>query len=130
MNALLAFPRAMLTMPKTWQAWIGLMLLLNAVVPLVYFGHTEGKVVFAVFVVSAVLMMAIHYAMGFVRLIGAGHFVWFPLIAWLVPRLDNVDDTVRLWLIALIAVNGISLIIDVIDVVRYLRGERDIPLAR
>ena len=27
MNALLAFPRTMLAMPKMWQAWIGLMLL-------------------------------------------------------------------------------------------------------
>jgi len=129
MNALLAFPRAMLAMPKMWQAWIGLMLLLNAVFPLIYFGHIEGQVVFAVFVVSAALMAAIHHAKGFVRLIGAGHFVWFPLIAWLVPRLGAVDGPVRLWLIALIAINAISLVIDVIDLIRYMRGERDIPVA-
>ncbi len=128
MKALLAFPRAMLAMPKIWQAWIGLMLALNAVAPLVYIGHTEGKVVFAVFVVSAVLMAAIHHAKGFVRLIGVGHFVWFPLIAWLVPRLGVVDGPMRIWLIALIAINAISLVIDVIDLIRYLRGERDIPI--
>ena len=129
MNALLAFPRAMLTMPKVWQAWIGLMLVLNGVIPLVYFGHTEGKVVFAVFVLSALLMTAIHHAKGFVRLIGVGHFVWFPLIAWLATRLDDVDGLMRVWLIALIAVNGLSLVVDVVDLVRYLRGDRNIPVS-
>ena len=130
MKALLAFPRAMLAMPKVWQAWIGLMLLLNAIMPLIYIGHIEGKTVFAVFVVSATLMAAIHHAKGFVRLIGVGHFVWLPLIAWLVPRLEAADGPMRLWLIGLIVVNGVSLVIDVIDLIRYLRGERDIPVAR
>ena len=65
MKALLAFPRAMLDMPAIWQAWMALMIALNAVVP-----------------------------------------------------------------IALIVVNGLSLVIDVFDFVRYLRGDQEIPVRR
>ncbi len=130
MNALLAFPRAMLAMPKAWQGWIALMIVLNAVVPLILISTLEGKVVLATFVAAAALMMAIHRAKGFVRLIGTGHFVWFPLLAWLATRFDATSGPMRAWLIALFVVNGLSLVIDVIDLIRYLRGDREIPVAR
>ena len=130
MKTLLAFPRAMLTMPKIWQGWMALMIMLNAVVPLLYIQTVEGKAVLAAFLVAVVLMMAIHHAKGFVRLLGTGHFVWFPLLAWLATRLDATSGPMRAWLIALIIVNGLSLVIDVIELVRYLRGNRDIPVRR
>ena len=130
MKTLLAFPRAMLTMPKIWQGWMALMVVLNAVVPLLLIKTVEGKAVLAAFVVAAALMMAIHHARGFVRLIGTGHFVWFPLLAWLATRLDAASGPMRAWLIALIVVNAVSLVIDVIELIRYLRGDREIPVVR
>ena len=75
MNALLAFPRAMLTMPRVWQGWMALMIVLNAVVPLVLIETIEGKAVLAAFVVAVALITAIHHAKGFVRLIGT----WFVM---------------------------------------------------
>ena len=130
MNALLGFPSAILAMPRVWQGWIALMILLNAIVPLSLIETIEGKAVLAAFVSAVAVMMAIHHAKGFVRLIGTGHFVWFPLLAWLATRLDATSGLIRAWLIALIVVNGLSLVIDVIDFIRYLRGDRKIPVRR
>ena len=129
-SALFAFPRDLLALPPVWRAWVGLMLLLNAVAPLVYFSTVEGLVVLGTFLVSAGLMMAIHRASGFVRLIGIGHFVWFPMLGWLATRVGDADSAMFAWLVALIAVNGVSLAIDVADLVRYLRGEREVTLNR
>jgi hypothetical protein len=129
-NALLAFPRDLLALPPVWRAWLGVMLLLNAIAPLFYFGTVEGLVVFGTFLISAGLMMAIHRARGFVRLIGIAHFVWFPMLGWLATRVGDADGAMFAWLVALIAVNGISLAIDIVDLIRYLRGEREVTLHR
>ncbi len=130
MMALFAFPRALLAMPIAWQGWMALMIVLNAVVPLVLIETIEGKAVLAAFVVAVALMTAIHHAKGFVRLIGTGHFVWFPLLAWLATRLEATSGPLRAWLIALMVVNALSLVIDVFDFIRFLRGDRKIPVRR
>ncbi len=125
MKAFFALPRDILTMPPGWVAWMALMILLNAIVPAFLIDTAEGVAVLAAFMVAAALMMILHRLMGFVRLLGVAHFVWFPLLAWLALNLADKSGFMRLWLIALIAVNGLSLAIDVIDLVRYLRGDRE-----
>jgi hypothetical protein len=125
MKALFALPRDILTMPPLWVAWMALMILLNAIVPLFFLDTAEGAAVLATFMVAAGLMMALHRLKGFVRLLGIAHFVWLPLLGWLALNLADKSGFMRTWLIALIVVNGLSLAIDVIDVVRYLRGDRE-----
>ena len=49
------------------------------------------------------------------------------MIIWFWTRLDQIpsDDAFGVWIRLLIAVNMISLLIDAIEVVRYLKGERE-----
>ncbi len=72
-------------------------------------------------------MTAIFAVKGFVRLLGIGHIFWVPMVPWLWTRLDQVEpeSLIGYWIIAVVALNSISLIIDAIDVVRYVAGDRE-----
>ena len=45
----------------------------------------------------------------------------------LAARMEAMSGPMRVWVIALFVVNGVSLAIDVFDLIRYARGSRDIP---
>ena len=123
MKALIEFPKGMMSMPMPWPLWIGLLVAVNLVGPIIFFEALEAKVVLAAFLASAASMTAIFAARGFVRLLGIGHIFWIPMVPWLWTRLDQVapGEPIGYWMIAVVAVNGISLII---DVVRYVAGDR------
>ncbi len=127
MSAMFDFPRTMLTFPKPWVGWVMLLMIANMVIPLFYLGTPEGKVVLGAFVLGALFQTAIFSAKGFVRLLGIGHIVWVPMVAWLWTRLDAspASSLFRYWLLATIVSVSLSLLIDAVDVIRYLRGERD-----
>ena len=127
MKATIDFLRTMLTFPKPWVGWVMLLMIANMVIPLFYLGTPEGKVVLGAFVFAALFQTAIFSAKGFVRLLGIGHIAWVPMVAWLWTRLDlaPAGGLFRYWLLATILLVSLSLLIDAVDVIRYLRGERD-----
>jgi hypothetical protein len=61
-----------------------------------------------------------------VRLLGIGHLPWVPVVLWLRSRTSAIrTDTLfghGSW--AVIVLDGLSLVIDAIDVGRYVAGER------
>ncbi len=73
----------------------------------------------------SVSMLGIFASKRFVRLLGIGHVYWVPLVPWLWTRLPGFppNDPFTVWMTAVIILNGVSLIIDVRDVRRYLAGE-------
>ncbi len=126
MRVMIDFFRAMLLLPKPWVVWVGLLIAANLVAPLFFIGSLEAKVVVVAIMVGAITQMAIFRAKGFVRLLGLGHFPWVLMIPWLWTRLGQleVNNPFAYWLVAVIVLDGLSLIIDVTDVVRYIKGER------
>lgn len=120
------FFKAMLLMPKPWVAWVGLLMAVNMVAPLFFMATLEAKVVFATMMASAALMMVIFAQKGFVRLLGLAHILWIPLIFWLWGRVNPGAPATGFdqWILAVITLNGLSLMIDAVDVSRYFRGER------
>ena len=116
-----------MSMPIPWQAWLGLLVAVNAAGPIYFFYALEAKIVLGAFLASVALMTAIFASKGFVRLLGLGHIFWVPMVPWLFARLDQVGpgNFLGYWMITVMAVNSLSLIIDAIDVFRYVRGERD-----
>ena len=78
------------------------------------------------FFAGFVLLVVLTGRFGFTRIMGLGHILWFPLVFFLIRRLDLYPSTepYGLWMRAVIVLNSISLIIDVSDVVRYARGDR------
>ena len=126
MKAMIGFTKGMMSMPMPWLVWLGLLLAVNVVGPIYFFEALEAKVVLVAFLASLGLMTAIFAAKGFVRLLGIGHILWVPMVPWLWIRLDQVGpgEPIGYWITAVIILDSVSLIIDGIDVLRYLKGER------
>ena len=126
MKAMIGLTKGLMSLPMPWPLWIGLLVVINIAGPVYFFEAIEAKVVLAAFFASGAAMTAIFAAKGFVRLLGIGHIFWVPMVPWLWTRLDQVEpgSLIGYWMIAVVALNGISLIIDAIDVGRYVTGDR------
>ena len=125
MKPLVDFVRNIFKMPMVWWPWmVGLPLLnLSSIFSL---PRMEAWVVLGTGLLAATIMTVLHAKLGYVRLVGVGHFVWIPMLIWLVLRLDRIPEGTLYfgWLLTLIAVATLSLLIDIVDFVRYLRGDR------
>ena len=88
--------------------------------------RTEAWVVLGTGLLAATIMTVLHTKLGYVRLVGIGHFVWIPMLIWLGFRLNHISDGTlfRGWILALIAMDTVSLLIDTVDLLRYLHGDR------
>jgi hypothetical protein len=126
MYAFIRFNRGILAMPIQWRLWLALLVGANLVVPLFFIERVEAQAVMGAFFFSMGLMTALTARFGFSRILGLGHVAWIPLLGFLLARLSEfpADDAFGLWLRVLIALDAIALVIDGIDVVRFVRGER------
>ncbi len=126
METMISFFKAMLCMPNPWVAWLTLLMAANMVMPIFFIETLEAQVVLATMMASAALMMFLFVKKGFVRLLGLGHVLWIPMVFWLSARADFASASTGLehWLLVVMVLNGLSLIIDAVDVIRYAKGER------
>ena len=126
MGTLVSFTKIAMAMKMPWPIWLLALMAANLVVPLFFLPAIEAVVVLIVFMAGAVLMMALFARFGFVRLLGIGHILWLGLVPWLFIQLGHHEagSTIRYFLVTVIAIDTLSLIIDIIDVVRYLGGDR------
>jgi len=132
MNAMMSFSRTMMTLPKPWVGWVIALFAVNFVVLLFYMATIEGRLVLAAALIAAIVQLIIFSRLGLVRLLGIAHLPWLALVIWLAARLDGAlpDNFFGMWLLAVIALNTLSLLIDASDVARYAMGERDPQLER
>ena len=126
MRAFIKFNKGVMNMPIHWQLWLMLLITANLVVPLFFLNRLEAQVVVGTLLVSMMLMAVLTGIQGFTRLLGLGHIVWIPLLYFLWSRLDQIpaDDFFGIWLRALMVLNAVSLVIDAVDVTRYIAGDR------
>ena len=108
------------------RVWAILLILVNAG-SLLFLDTHYGQAALVAVTVGVVIMTIIHMRVGFVRLLGIGHLLWIPMLPWMISQLPTVnhDSSLYLWMVVLIGFNSVSLVIDTIDVVRFLRGERE-----
>ena len=127
MRVMIGFGKGMLSMKKPWIAWVGLLMLANMVLPLVFIGTLEAQLVLAAAMLGAIFQMAIFHSKGFVRLLGVGHILWVPLVFWLGTRLDpaSLDSLFAYWMLSVVVLDSLSLIVDAADVLRYVNGDRN-----
>lgn len=123
---MIGFMKSVSRMPIHWRVWITLLVSLNFFVPLLFIEHMEAQIVVASMVAGFLTQTYIHLKLGFVKLLGLGHVFWIPLIVWLVASVDiiNFQTYFGVWLISLIVINIVSLVIDIVDVLRFVLGER------
>ncbi len=120
--------KGMWAVPVGWKFWLGWMILLNLIVSSFYFRrHQEARFILFAFLVQGVIMAVIADTLGFVRLLGIAHIIfWTPLMVYLFKRVTIVrdDQPYFIYIITVLVTNCLSLVIDYVDVGRYILGER------
>ncbi len=87
----------------------------------------EAVAIVASFILAGAMMAWMYGQIGFVRLLGLPHLVfWLPVYIWLLLkfRRGEFGPPFKYYLLLYFLIAGISLVIDVSDVTRYLLGER------
>jgi hypothetical protein len=127
-QAMSEFVRGIWSLGWFWRAWVALLAAVNMIPGLLYIGRTEGQIIVGAMTISFLFMLVIVRAKGFVRLLGLPHLLaWGPMLLWLWGRFQEAGTGGGLgrWLLAVIIADGISFIIDLIDVWRYAAGDRE-----
>jgi hypothetical protein len=126
MNAFIKFNRGILQLPILVRVWLMLLMSVNLLAPIIYIQRSEARIVLLTFLASFLLMVLITGASGFTRLLGLGHVLWVPLLFFLFSRLDSISvgGSYSAWMRSVIALNSISLVFDLVDIVKFARGER------
>jgi len=120
----------LLQQPLWLQMWVGWMMVVNSAA-IVFLSHREARIALGVWIGNAISMTVLAEMVGFTRLLGLCHVVWWtPLVIYLWMQRDRFDakGAFTRWIYILIATNVASLVVDYIDVIRFILGERE-PLA-
>ena len=134
-TAALSLTEAMAENMPTWlYFWLVPLVLTNLVAVLFIVGRKAGQWIFRIealsiivsFMLAAQIMEWIYGELGYVRLLGVGHLVgWTPAYLWIWSRRKHHDPATTLfgkYLLVYLLMNGISLVIDFIDMIRYFVG--------
>ena len=126
MDGFLEFNRGVMQLPVHWQLWMMLLVSVNLLIPLFSLKRTEARYTLLAMVLSMVLFSLLTAQFGFTRILGVGHLPWVPLLIYLWKRLKQVPagNFYGVWMRSLMGLNLISLVIDSVDVTRYLLGKR------
>ncbi len=128
---------AMATEPLWLRSWIYVLVAVNLSALLFVVGKEAGRwqvrrepiAIIVGFVAAAILMGLLYDGIGYVRLLGLAHLLcWGPVWLWILSR--RREYTWRSlfggYLHVYLLIAGISLVIDVIDVARYLLGDGEL----
>ena len=109
-----------------WRIWFWILVLANVIGPLFFLNRLEAWVILGAYALAGAVIFFLHRRFGWVRLLGLGHFPWLVVVPWLASRYLTTSPRGALGglMLAIILIDGTSLIIDIVDVVRYLAGDR------
>jgi hypothetical protein len=102
----------LLQQPVWIPIWVFYLMVIN--VASVSFWHEPlAKLIFITFMISAMLMMGLYSRFGFEKVLGLGHILWIPLLAYVLMQLPaNEASSVSI---------AISLVFDIVDVWKYFK---------
>ncbi|MFK7940954.1 MAG: hypothetical protein AB8B82_16355 [Roseovarius sp.] len=125
----MTFAEAAATQPQYLQLWFAWLIGVMFVAPLALLIWRNSRVIGVVGLgvagLMSLLMPWLYDMWGYVRLLGLGHVVlWTPLLIWMWPRLPALTGAARIIAWTFWLTLGASLIIDYIDVIRWLLGDR------
>lgn len=128
---------AIATEPAWLQIWVLLLVVTNLAALFFVLGkNTDGWhvraepiAIFVSFFVAGAIMNWMYTEYGYVRLLGLAHLIaWLPVYGWIVTRRNQIgfSSVFGKYIHSYLLVAGVSLIIDFIDVIRYLVGDGDL----
>jgi len=129
---------AIATEPLWLQGWVLLLVLVHAAALLFLVRRREGGgvgirpepvAIVAAFLLAGAFMGWLYDQVGYVRLLGLAHLVfWTPVWVWVWTRRPAIGtgSAFGKYVHAYLAVAGVSLVIDLVDVLRYLAGDGEL----
>ena len=114
-----------LALPIGWRLWVLWLMTINTAC-IFYLSQRPAKIVGIVWLGNIATMMTMYWLFGYVRLLGLSHVIWWtPLFIWLIPFAfrARASGSYGIWLGLLILSDVTSLLIDYIDVIRYVLGD-------
>lgn len=116
----------MFQIPVGWQIWLLALMAANMAAPLFFLNHSEAQAAFVAINIGFITGVFLYKHQGFTRLLGLMHWPWIFLLPFLWGRLDVVSagEPLGAWIRAVIVLNSLSLLLDIIDVIKYAAGDR------
>ena len=119
-------------MGKLWmlspglRVWLGVLIVLNGIVPLWFLDHPEAWVAMATVHGAFLIGVVLFKRQGFTRLVGLMHAPWIILLMVLWGKMGQVpaSDPFGLWMRVVFTLDSIELVVDAKDVIKYLTGDR------
>lgn len=112
--------------PLPLVAWVMVLMVMNTA-SIFFLKRVEARWVLAAWIPNGIFMSYLLTQFGYTRMLGLSHVVfWTPLLVYLWRRRAqwNVSGSLTgKWLVGLFGVNLASLLVDYVDVVRYLLGD-------
>ena len=102
--------------------WISVWLLFLMIVNMAsvaFWDELLAKVILITFMISAIFMMGLYSKFGFEKILGLGHFLWIPLLVYVLLEIQAAEGAFKSYLIILLISLTISLVFDIIDVWKY-----------
>ena len=126
-NTAKEFMIKMYQVPVGWRIWLATLMAANMVAPLFFINRIEAQAAFVAINVGAFTGAFLYKKQGFTRLLGAMHWPWIFLLPFLWGRLDVVSagEPFGIWLRIVLVLNVLSLILDAVDVLKYVAGDRE-----
>lgn len=122
--------------PMWLQAWLMLLVATHLAAILFAVVRDDGAwrvryqplAILASFFLAGAFMSWLYQQVGYVRLLGLAHLVfWIPVYVWVWrTRGQEAGSVYARYLMVYLAVAGASLLIDAVDVVRYLVGDGEL----
>ena len=109
--------------PLGVSIWVALLALAN-IACLLFWPALVAKVILIMFLLSALMMMALYSYYGFEKILGLGHVFWVFLLSYIILQLPHADGGLLWYLVALSILLTISLVLDTIDVWKYFHDRR------
>ncbi len=123
----MTFHQHLMSQPAWVVVWVSWLVFLNIAGAAVFaWRHVEARWVLAAMLANMPFMHLLFNYFGYTRILGLSHIVfWTPLLVYLWYRRTgiNLQTPFGIYIHALFVSNFISLIIDYIDVIRYLLGD-------
>lgn len=126
-KAVVRYHRGLRMMPISWKPWLISLLVANMIVPWFWMDRLEAQVVFGVALLNYLSFIILTGVSGFSRLLGLGHIYWIPLVWFLCLRLEMfpANTAYGVWIRTVIILNAGCLLLDVANVIRYVRGDHE-----
>lgn len=118
--------------PIWLRAWVLWMVVVNLGIGIFIpfkWNRKEAWVIGGVMIANMAFMNFLYMEMGYTRLLGLSHVIfWTPMLVWLAPRLKRygTGNAYGLALHTVFITDAISLLIDYVDVIRWIVGDGEL----